>query len=151
MQFLQGAGDVGLQGLGTLVRILDLAASAKRGNIGGSLLQQAMASQDPNARAAIEQSPFLAGFTGNYGSRQPTPVDMSPGGPSAPERQNLFRADLPPLNPQAQAELELLQAKGPLKPIWPLRMLDRYPLLRRIPAAFLGFGLKAEHVRSPTK
>jgi len=45
----------------------------------------------------------------------------------------------------------LLQAKGPLKPIWPLRMLDRYPLLRRIPAAFLGFGLKAEHVRSPTK
>ncbi len=44
---------------------------------------------------------------------------------------------------------KLLQAKGPLEPIWPLRMLDRYPLLRRIPAAFLGFGLKAEHVRSP--
>jgi 2-polyprenyl-6-methoxyphenol hydroxylase-like FAD-dependent oxidoreductase len=44
---------------------------------------------------------------------------------------------------------KLLQAKGPVKPIWPLRMLDRHPLLRRIPAAFLGFGLKAEHVRSP--
>ncbi|MDB5691639.1 MAG: FAD-dependent oxidoreductase [Alphaproteobacteria bacterium] len=43
----------------------------------------------------------------------------------------------------------LLQATGPVKPIWPLRMLDRFPLLRRIPAAFLGFGLKAEHVRSP--
>jgi 2-polyprenyl-6-methoxyphenol hydroxylase-like FAD-dependent oxidoreductase len=43
----------------------------------------------------------------------------------------------------------LLQAKGPVKPILPLRLLARYPLLRRLPAAFLGFGLKAEHVRSP--
>jgi 2-polyprenyl-6-methoxyphenol hydroxylase-like FAD-dependent oxidoreductase len=45
----------------------------------------------------------------------------------------------------------LLQAKGPVEPILPLRLLDRYPLLRRLPAAFLGFGLKAEHVRSPEK
>jgi 2-polyprenyl-6-methoxyphenol hydroxylase-like FAD-dependent oxidoreductase len=45
----------------------------------------------------------------------------------------------------------LLQAKGPVKPIWPLRLLERFPLLRRLPAAFLGFGLKAEHVRSPAK
>jgi 2-polyprenyl-6-methoxyphenol hydroxylase-like FAD-dependent oxidoreductase len=44
---------------------------------------------------------------------------------------------------------KLLQAKGPVKAIWPLRLLGRFPLLRRIPAAFLGFGLKAEHVRSP--
>jgi 2-polyprenyl-6-methoxyphenol hydroxylase-like FAD-dependent oxidoreductase len=36
-------------------------------------------------------------------------------------------------------------AKLPL----PIRLLDRFPLLRRIPAAFLGFGLKAEHIRSP--
>jgi 2-polyprenyl-6-methoxyphenol hydroxylase-like FAD-dependent oxidoreductase len=43
----------------------------------------------------------------------------------------------------------LLQAQGPVKPIWPLRLLDRFPILRRLPAAFLGFGLKAEHVRSP--
>ncbi|HEX4737058.1 MAG TPA: FAD-dependent oxidoreductase [Allosphingosinicella sp.] len=50
---------------------------------------------------------------------------------------------------QKRVVSKLLQAKGPVKPIWPLRMLDRYPLLRRIPAAFLGFGLKAEHVRSP--
>jgi len=130
MQFLQGAGDIGLQGLGTLVRILDLAASAKRGNIGGSLLQQAMASQDPNARAAIEQSPFLAGFTGNYGGR--VPVQGSPeellraGSPNLPQGVQLlgegqtpqslgtrFRADLPPLNPLAQAQLELEQAKVP--------------------------------------
>jgi 2-polyprenyl-6-methoxyphenol hydroxylase-like FAD-dependent oxidoreductase len=43
----------------------------------------------------------------------------------------------------------LLAASGPVKPIWPLRMLKRFPWLRRIPAAFLGFGLRAEHVRSP--
>ena len=30
-----------------------------------------------------------------------------------------------------------------------LRMLNRYPLLRRIPAAFLGFGPRPEHIRSP--
>ena len=45
----------------------------------------------------------------------------------------------------------LLQAKGPVKPILPLRLLGRLPLLHRIPAAFLGFGLKAEHVRSPAR
>jgi 2-polyprenyl-6-methoxyphenol hydroxylase-like FAD-dependent oxidoreductase len=43
----------------------------------------------------------------------------------------------------------LLAASGPVRPIWPLRMLKRFPWLRRIPAAFLGFGLRAEHVRSP--
>jgi 2-polyprenyl-6-methoxyphenol hydroxylase-like FAD-dependent oxidoreductase len=36
-----------------------------------------------------------------------------------------------------------------VKPPLPLRLLDRYPLLRRIPAAFLGFGIRPEHVRSP--
>jgi 2-polyprenyl-6-methoxyphenol hydroxylase-like FAD-dependent oxidoreductase len=43
----------------------------------------------------------------------------------------------------------LLQARGPVKPTLPLRLLERFPLLRRLPAAFLGYGLKAEHVRSP--
>jgi 2-polyprenyl-6-methoxyphenol hydroxylase-like FAD-dependent oxidoreductase len=43
----------------------------------------------------------------------------------------------------------LLAASGPVRPIWPLRMLKRFAWLRRIPAAFLGFGLRAEHVRSP--
>jgi len=36
-----------------------------------------------------------------------------------------------------------------VKPPLPLRLLDRYPLLRRIPAAFLGFGIRPEHIRSP--
>jgi 2-polyprenyl-6-methoxyphenol hydroxylase-like FAD-dependent oxidoreductase len=43
----------------------------------------------------------------------------------------------------------LLAARGPVKPALPLRLLGRYPLLRRLPAAFLGFGIRPEHVRSP--
>jgi 2-polyprenyl-6-methoxyphenol hydroxylase-like FAD-dependent oxidoreductase len=31
----------------------------------------------------------------------------------------------------------------------PLRLLARYPALRRIPARLLGVGVRAEHVRSP--
>ena len=31
----------------------------------------------------------------------------------------------------------------------PIRLLDRYRWLRRLPAAFIGFGPRAEHVRSP--
>jgi 2-polyprenyl-6-methoxyphenol hydroxylase-like FAD-dependent oxidoreductase len=44
----------------------------------------------------------------------------------------------------------LLATTGPVtRPALPLRLLARFPLLRRLPAAFLGFGIKAEHVRSP--
>jgi 2-polyprenyl-6-methoxyphenol hydroxylase-like FAD-dependent oxidoreductase len=38
---------------------------------------------------------------------------------------------------------------APVRPILALRLLDRFPLLRRIPAAFIGFGPRAEHIRSP--
>ena len=43
----------------------------------------------------------------------------------------------------------LLSSEGPVKPAWPLRLLDRVRPLRRIPAALLGFGIRAERVRSP--
>jgi 2-polyprenyl-6-methoxyphenol hydroxylase-like FAD-dependent oxidoreductase len=46
----------------------------------------------------------------------------------------------------------LLQAEataGPVTAPLPLRLLDRYKLLRRLPAAFIGFGYRAERVRSP--
>jgi 2-polyprenyl-6-methoxyphenol hydroxylase-like FAD-dependent oxidoreductase len=36
-----------------------------------------------------------------------------------------------------------------VKPPLPVRLLGRFPFLRRLPAAFLGFGMRAEHVRSP--
>jgi 2-polyprenyl-6-methoxyphenol hydroxylase-like FAD-dependent oxidoreductase len=43
----------------------------------------------------------------------------------------------------------LLREGGTLEPPLAVRLLDRHPLLRRIPAALLGFGWRAEHVRSP--
>ena len=43
----------------------------------------------------------------------------------------------------------LARSSGPVKPALPLRLLDRLPWLRRLPAAFLGFGVRPEHVRSP--
>jgi 2-polyprenyl-6-methoxyphenol hydroxylase-like FAD-dependent oxidoreductase len=44
----------------------------------------------------------------------------------------------------------LLEASGPIgRPALPLRLLARFPLLRRLPAAFLGMGVRPEHVRSP--
>lgn len=36
-----------------------------------------------------------------------------------------------------------------VRPPWQLRLIDRFPILRRLPAAFLGFGIRPEHVRSP--
>ena len=32
---------------------------------------------------------------------------------------------------------------------WPVRILDRYPLLRRIPGRLIGLGIRRERVRSP--
>jgi 2-polyprenyl-6-methoxyphenol hydroxylase-like FAD-dependent oxidoreductase len=43
----------------------------------------------------------------------------------------------------------LMRQSGPFRPPLALRLLDRFPLLRRIPAALIGFGWKPEHVRSP--
>ncbi len=41
------------------------------------------------------------------------------------------------------------RADVPLEPPLPLRLLDRFPLLRRIPGHFIGHGVRQEHVRSP--
>jgi 2-polyprenyl-6-methoxyphenol hydroxylase-like FAD-dependent oxidoreductase len=43
----------------------------------------------------------------------------------------------------------LLAGKGPIKPPLPLRLLQWFPALRRIPARMIGLGLRPEHVRSP--
>ncbi len=37
----------------------------------------------------------------------------------------------------------------PAEPPLPLRLLDRFPVLRRIPGYFIGHGIRQEHVRSP--
>jgi len=40
-----------------------------------------------------------------------------------------------------------LARRGPMQPPLVLRLLDRYPLLRRIPARLIGLGVRPEHVR----
>lgn len=44
----------------------------------------------------------------------------------------------------------LEKREGPLRPAFALRVLNRFKWLRRLPAAFIGFGWKAEHVASPS-
>ena len=41
----------------------------------------------------------------------------------------------------------ILSAQGPVRMPWALRLLDRFALLRRIPAWFIGVGVRPEHVR----
>ncbi|HSN04177.1 MAG TPA: FAD-dependent oxidoreductase [Nitrospira sp.] len=41
----------------------------------------------------------------------------------------------------------LLAGEGPLVPPWPLRLIARFPFLRRIPARLVGMGFRPEHVR----
>jgi len=48
------------------------------------------------------------------------------------------------LQPLIEGKLQVTE-----KPPLLLRLLDRYPLLRRIPGYFIGHGIRQEHVRSP--
>ncbi len=41
----------------------------------------------------------------------------------------------------------ILAADGPVRMPWFLRLVDRFPLLRRVPAWFIGVGVRPEHVR----
>ena len=43
----------------------------------------------------------------------------------------------------------VLKSSGPIRAAWPVRMLNRYPLLRRIPGRLIGLGVRRERVRSP--
>jgi 2-polyprenyl-6-methoxyphenol hydroxylase-like FAD-dependent oxidoreductase len=43
----------------------------------------------------------------------------------------------------------VLGAPGPLSVPWQLRLLKRFPFLRRIPARIIGVGFRPEHVRTP--
>ena len=41
------------------------------------------------------------------------------------------------------------QSELPEKPPLPVRLANRFPLLRRIPGYFIGHGIRQEHVESP--
>ncbi|HVR91267.1 MAG TPA: FAD-dependent oxidoreductase [Novosphingobium sp.] len=43
----------------------------------------------------------------------------------------------------------VLKDGGPIRAPWPVRLLNRWPLLRRIPGRIIGLGFRREHVRSP--
>ncbi len=45
--------------------------------------------------------------------------------------------------------LPVLGSQVPLDPPWPVKMLARFPILRRIPARVIGMGFRPEHVRTP--
>lgn len=124
---LQTAGDVGGQGLGTLLNIADILMSARQGHLGQTLLSRATALQDPAARESISSSPLLAGFLGQYGSRQPNPEVQRAGGqipgvdilgpgqePGTPQGSR-FQANLPPLGPAAQGKLALAATALPYR------------------------------------
>jgi 2-polyprenyl-6-methoxyphenol hydroxylase-like FAD-dependent oxidoreductase len=42
----------------------------------------------------------------------------------------------------------VLASRGRLAPPWPVRLLQRFPILRRIPARAVGIGFRPEHVRT---
>jgi 2-polyprenyl-6-methoxyphenol hydroxylase-like FAD-dependent oxidoreductase len=43
---------------------------------------------------------------------------------------------------------QVLDSKVPLRPSYALRLLARFPVLRRIPARIIGLGMRPEHVRT---
>ena len=45
----------------------------------------------------------------------------------------------------------VLDRKSPLTPPYALRLLARFPFLRRIPARMIGLGVRPEHVRTPVR
>ncbi len=44
----------------------------------------------------------------------------------------------------------VLAQGGPIRAPWPVRLLNRFALLRRIPGRLIGLGVRREHVRSPS-
>jgi 2-polyprenyl-6-methoxyphenol hydroxylase-like FAD-dependent oxidoreductase len=50
---------------------------------------------------------------------------------------------------QNQLINRFLGVDKPMSPPWPLRLLNRWPLLRRLPAQLVGIGVRPEHVKAP--
>ena len=50
---------------------------------------------------------------------------------------------------QRRVITSVLSAAGPLEPPLPLRLLARFPVLRRLPARLIGVGIRPEHVKTP--
>ena len=78
--------------------------------------------------------------------------DLDPLLPRVRKRRLLAVRSIQAFQKLAQERIisRLLASTAPVtRAALPLRLLARFPLLRRLPAAFLGFGVRPEHVRSP--
>ncbi len=42
---------------------------------------------------------------------------------------------------------KIFDAAAPIDPPWPMRLIERFPILRRIPARLIGLGFRPEHIR----
>jgi 2-polyprenyl-6-methoxyphenol hydroxylase-like FAD-dependent oxidoreductase len=49
---------------------------------------------------------------------------------------------------QSRVITPLLTGEGEVTPPWPLKLLQRFPVLRRLPARLIGMGIRPEHVGS---
>lgn len=99
-----------------------------------------VAIQDAVAAANILAAPMAEGRNVNpllpkVRSRRLLPVRLTQAFQNAAQRRIIRRV--------------LARQTGDIRPPLIVRLLGRYALLRRLPAAFLGFGIRAEHVRSP--
>ena len=119
-----------------LLAIGDAAhAMSPAGGIGINL-----AVQDAVAAANVLAAPLIAGadpdpLLGKVQRRRMLPTRLIQAGQRAAQNRIIGRV----LDPK----LKTLRAP------WVVRMLDRYPLLRRIPGRMIGLGVRREHVRSP--
>ena len=52
---------------------------------------------------------------------------------------------------QNRAIAPALRSRKAFGPPWPLRLLERFALLRRLPARLIGMGVRPEHIRSPER
>jgi 2-polyprenyl-6-methoxyphenol hydroxylase-like FAD-dependent oxidoreductase len=77
--------------------------------------------------------------------------------PSASELQAVQRRRSFPTRATQRLQLTIqnniiLRVLGSAKPLslpWPLKLLRRWPVLRRLPARIVGVGFRPEHVRTP--
>jgi 2-polyprenyl-6-methoxyphenol hydroxylase-like FAD-dependent oxidoreductase len=100
-----------------------------------------LAIQDAVATANILAAPLARG------------EDIDPLLPKVEERRHFPTRMIQGAQRQAHERIlrPLIEGRGklPQEPPAILRLLDRFPLLRRIPGHFIGHGVRQEHVRSP--
>jgi 2-polyprenyl-6-methoxyphenol hydroxylase-like FAD-dependent oxidoreductase len=95
-----------------------------------------LAIQDAVATANLLSSPLARG--------EVTPADLA-----RVQRRRMFPTRVTQylqILVQDRVISRVLAGQGALSPPWPLRLLQRFPVLRRLPARLIGLGVRPEHV-----